>query len=148
MDKIMIIKHIVLIVLLIIASYGDLKCRIIQNKLILIMFGIGIILLLISFDINVIVSSALAMTIAAIVFIGTYLFSKGNLGEGDVKLAICTSMYVGLFDFINIMIYALIYTVIVGIGIMVFKRSKDMKLPFAPFVLAGCITNLIFYFRM
>lgn len=148
MDKIAVIKNIVLILFLVLASYTDIKERKIYNKLILVMLIFGILFLLISFDITDIVLTALAMAIAGIVFVGTYLFSKSNLGEGDIKLAICVSMYVGLFDFINIMIYSLLYTIVFGVVMYIFKRNKNIQLPFAPFVLLGCITNLFFYIIM
>lgn len=145
MDYISIAKYGVLTLMLAIASYTDIKKRIISNKLILVMLLAALLFLLVGFSITTVVVSFLGFAVAGVVFVATYFLSKGSLGAGDVKLAMSMALFVGLFDFINIMLYALIYTVIVGLGAMVIKHKKlSTHFPFAPFVLAGCITNIIY----
>lgn len=146
MDIYFIIGQVLLIVFIAIASYTDIKYRKIENRLLLIMLLVGIILLFTRFSTVNMINAALGLIVALVLFLPVYLISKSGLGAGDVKLALCMSVYTGLYDFMNIMIYSLIYTVIFGIAIMIFRRKRaKMQLPFAPFVLMGCITNVSFY---
>lgn len=149
MDWYEVIKYLLFTVFLAIAAYTDMRYRRINNLLMLAMFAVGIIVTLLSRDIGVYILALIGAVLAAVWFGIIYFTSKGGLGAGDVKLAICMGVFVGVFDFINIMIYSLIYTVIVGIVLAVIKRksgnSKEKtRLPFAPFILLGNITNMAF----
>lgn len=144
-----VIKYLLFTVFLTIASYTDIRFRRISNMLMLAMFLSGIIVMLLSRDIYIYILGFVGAALAAVLFGIMYFTSKGGLGAGDVKLAICMGIFVGIYDFINIMIYSLIYTVIAGIVLAVIKRksgnSKEKtRLPFAPFILLGNITNLAF----
>lgn len=146
MDTFILIKHCVLAVFLAAATYTDIKERKVYNKLIIAMLIVGVGFTLFSKSISALILALIGAAIGAVVFIAIYFGSKGGIGEGDVKLAICLALFAGLYDFINIMIYALIYTVVVGIGIMLVKRKGfKTRVPFAPYLLAGCITNIAFY---
>lgn len=149
MERELIIKYSVLTIFLLITAYMDVRYKKIPNKLILLMLVGGLAVQLIGFDWQNFIMAVIGVAVAAVVLVGTYLFSKGSLGEGDVKLAICTALYIGVFDFISLMIYALILTVIAGVFVYIFKRKDNSKqLPFAPFMLIGCVMNVIFYINM
>lgn len=146
MNAYLIVKHFILALFLTLAAYTDVKERRISNKMLLVMLLIGMIFTVATLDISEFITAGLGLLLAAVLFLPSYFFSKGGLGAGDVKLALCMGLFAGLLDFINIMIYTLLYTVIVGIGLMVIKRKNiKTRLPFAPYTLAGCLTNIIFY---
>ncbi|MBQ9519566.1 MAG: prepilin peptidase [Firmicutes bacterium] len=145
METFDLIKYIILTVMLAITAYTDIKERKIKNMPVLIITAFALAFMLIRLDTAML--SLIGLAVAAAVFVVTYILSKGGLGEGDVKLAMAVGLYVGVFDFINIMLYALIYTVVAGVITAIVKRGNlKSTLPFAPFIFAGCITNIIYHF--
>ncbi len=66
------------------------------------------------------------------------LLSRGGIGAGDLKIFAVIGLYFGLLGVMQIMIYALFFSAIWAIGLLISKKAKmKSTLPMAPFILAG-----------
>ena len=126
------IFNITFLIVLMIATYTDIKNRIISNKLMLSSFILGILL-------NIYFKSFSYIIISLILFL-ILIFSPIK-GGGDVKLL--TSLYVryklGSFFYI-----LSIVSLILLITYKLMKKSPS-KIPLAPYVLITHIINEIFF---
>lgn len=134
------------------AAVTDLKLKIIPNELII---GMLIELAVIFtaeaiFDFSgfkaVFVSSLLGGFVMGGIFLLGRVLSKGGMGMGDVKLILMCGLFLGFEDVIGMVFWALIFSIITGIILMIAKKAKlKSKLPMGPFFFAGAaVSNLIY----
>ena len=145
----------VYICLLIPIAVSDFKEHIISNKYIklLIFFRLAIFLvesgiaflsknrfessLLINFGMDLF-SAVLIFVIFSIIAI----FSKNNMGFGDVKLFVTLGLYFGAGTAIEIILFSMILIIVYSLILRIIKRNID-SFPVAPFVL---ISLMVFYY--
>lgn len=145
----------VYICLLIPISVSDFKEHRISNKYIklLIFFRLAIFLvesgiaflsknrfessLLINFGMDLF-SAVLIFVIFSIIAI----FSKNNMGFGDVKLFVTLGLYFGAGTAIEIILFSMILIIVYSLILRIIKRNID-SFPVAPFVL---ISLMVFYY--
>ncbi len=93
------------------------------------------------------ISAALGdMLPGGLTLLGVRLMTKGKLGMGDVKYGFFLSLYTG----IPLWFFSLLFASLLGIlffltGMAAENLKRDSKIPFAPFLTAGCIGA--YYFR-
>lgn len=145
----------VYICLLIPIAVSDFKEHRISNKYIklLIFFRLAIFLvesgiaflsknrfessLLINFGMDLF-SAVLIFVIFSIIAI----FSKNNMGFGDVKLFVTLGLYFGAGTAIEIILFSMILIIVYSLILRIIKRNID-SFPVAPFVL---ISLMVFYY--
>jgi leader peptidase (prepilin peptidase)/N-methyltransferase len=72
-----------------------------------------------------------------------YLIFKGKIGLGDAKLSALLAIVLGLKGWLIALILASISGLIYGlIKIKVCAMKKDEKIPYAPFLIIGCIISI------
>lgn len=65
------------------------------------------------------------------------LLTKGGFGGGDIKLTAGLGLFYGLPGTVTVLFTAVLTALFAG---LVLRRSrKELRLPFAPFLLLGCI---------
>lgn len=83
------------------------------------------------------------------IFIGIALYllsviTGGKIGKGDGVLFMVTGVYLGFWNNLMMLWIACVMAGIVGTGmVVVFKKNKNYKLPFVPFVLIAALVMLI-----
>lgn len=66
------------------------------------------------------------------------LLSRGGIGAGDMKIFAVLGLYFGLLGVMQIMLYALFFSALGAIGLLITKKAKmKSTLPMGPFILAG-----------
>ena len=130
-------------------SWIDIKERRIPNRTVIIMLVIRIVLLAYELvtDANnwnrIIEGMCYGAAAGAAVMLVARLFSKEGVGMGDVKLFGVIGAYIGLGQIFSVMLYAFLYSAIIGIVLIFIKKLKlKDSLPMAPFALAGLVTVL------
>ena len=87
-----------------IAAYGDVRTRLIPNRLVCAIGVLGLVRMILAWDP---IAAAYTFAAAAVVLLlGVLLFWRGMLGGGDAKLLTATVLLVGhhaLFDFLFVM---------------------------------------------
>ena len=132
-----------------IASFFDIRKRIIPNWLIFISFLAGVIaVVVISLKDNNFVNFAQGLICVFVnLIIFGFLARKKFIGFGDVKLLCLTSFLLGIFS-LNLVIFALILTAIFNLIIWLFIKIFKLKiteLPFAPILSTGILVTLIIF---
>ena len=129
----------------------DFKVMKIPNKLVL-----GLLIVRALYMIVVIASGAVAWKVilvnslvgfvAGAIFMGVcYFFARGGVGAGDLKLYASLGFCYELVGLVAIMLYSLLASVVVGVGMLVFKKAKfKTAIPMAPFIIFGLTIYLVF----
>ncbi len=72
------------------------------------------------------------------------VITRGKIGKGDGVLFMVTGVYLGFWNNLILLWVACVMAGVVGAGMMVaFKKNKDYKLPFVPFVLLAALVMLM-----
>lgn len=137
---------IILLLILLIASVSDLRCRKVKNRYIL----LGIIIrpiLLIIFNISMVellhkLIYAFLITgfLLTIILMGEKIFKKQPMGGADIKLIFMCGLYLGE-QLLYMVFIACVLTLIVAIGLKIKKRN--LKIPFVPFLFISVILILL-----
>ena len=150
------IKYIILIPMLECAFLVDLKEQIIPNRLNLLMFEIGMIIVFIYgfTNINIAIDMLLGMLAGAGIFmvitlIGGLIAGKEAMGMGDVKLMGALGLFFGLRSIVAISVMAFLIGAIGSIIYMIAKRkSANNYIPFGPFIVVSAIIAIFVPFSM
>lgn len=136
-------EYFILICILSAIALEDYLTQYISNKFIIVLLIGGIIFLSINNEVNSI------NALAAFIICGGSLFilskiSKEALGMGDTMVVACLGIWLGIFNVLTTIVYASIMSAAVG-GYQIIKNRENKKktLPFAPFILAGLLLNLL-----
>ncbi|MFW6034926.1 MAG: prepilin peptidase [Halothermotrichaceae bacterium] len=137
----------VLVSLLIISAFIDLKHNIIPNKITIPGIIIGLVCALFSIHINI-TSALLGMLIPSLFLFIFALFFKQGMGMGDVKLVAMIGVFLGWqYTFFSIVIGSFL-GIIVMIPLMVGGVvSRKYKIPFGTFISTAAVI-MIFYGKM
>lgn len=144
------IKYIILLPMLACAFVVDLKEQIIPNRLNLLMFEIGLVIVfLYGFtNINISINMLLGMLAGGGIFllitlIGGAIAGKEAMGMGDVKLMGALGLYFGLQNIVVISVMAFLIGAIVSIIYMIVKKkSGNTYIPFGPFIVISAIITI------
>jgi len=132
------IKLLVIFITLIVATFTDVKKKIIPDKLNAAALLLGIVFWFLGDrKIYYLASIAIAFTLLMILAFAT----DGKIGGGDIKLLSVLGLYVGLLDwcmmiFINTMIFLFVI-----IAKMVRRKIKE-GVVFAPYILVGYLVTI------
>ena len=129
------ILDILFMIILIICSITDIKKRIVPNTCI-------VLLLIISIT-KIILDSLTGypwwMHIAGLVYTIPFfaLWSKNEMGAGDVKLLIVIPLFLGLFS--SLIAFLFMFMILLSYGLYMRVKSKDIhqSIPLAPFISIG-----------
>lgn len=139
------INLVMIFVILAIAAGIDYKKYLIPNKLILVGMAIRVLLLAAEAVGNRdTVKYSLLMSgtglIAGLLFMLFLTFiTRHGIGYGDVKLFAWLGFSVGIMDAYYILFYSVLFAAVAGVFLLAFhKADRKKKLPFAPFIFAGC----------
>lgn len=135
-----IISSYILLVILLISAVTDIKSGLILNRLMIAGLILGLVLKIITFDLDILKSSIIFfIATGGILFIISYV-SKGGLGMGDVKLITVSSLFMDITTTITVFLISLILTAVSAVILLLLKKTgMKQKIPFAPFLLAGYI---------
>lgn len=141
------IKYILLLPMLECAFVVDLKEQIIPNRLNLLMFEIGLVILFLHgfTNINISLNMLLGMVAGAGIFmfitlLGGLIAGKEAMGMGDVKLMGALGLYFGLQNIIVVSVLSFLIGAIVSIIYMLIKRkTANTYIPFGPFIVISSI---------
>ncbi len=136
MDNISIIKIMVVVGVLVLCAYGDIREKKVSVYMILAGIGGTIILNILGKDISLV--NALLGAALGIVLIVVSKLTKGALGTGDAMLTVMIGLSIGLFNTMLALFYALLITSVVSVILLLLKRvKKQTAMPFVPFMLLG-----------
>lgn len=140
MDYILVLRYFVAFIVLCMASYSDIKHRIIANRLILCGFIAGLAIMLLQFDGAKAFDYFLGfLSGGGILLIISYI-TKGGIGMGDIKLMSCVGILMGFSRTISILFFSIIICGIFSAVLLVIKKfSKKSTVPFAPFIMCAAI---------
>ncbi len=137
-----IIKIIILITFLGICSYTDIKGKYILVK-ISIIYGILGIVYGFCFENRGILEILIGIVPGIIVLIISVI-TKESIGKGDALIILVMGIYTGIVNNLIVFIYALFFTVIVGIILLlIMKKGRKFRIAFAPFIFLGYLVFLI-----
>lgn len=90
-------------------------------------------------------AGGLGLLIGGGIFLLVYLFSRGGLGGGDVKLMAASGLYLGVQNVLPAMLYGSILASIAG-GILILMKKIGRKdaIPLVPFLYAGILLTMLF----
>lgn len=144
------IKYTLLLPMLACAFVVDLKEQIIPNRLNLLMFEIGLVIVFLHgfTNINIAINMLLGMFAGGgifllITFIGGAIAGKEAMGMGDVKLMGALGLYFGLQNIVVISVLAFLIGAIVSVIYMLIKKKNgDTYIPFGPFIVISSIITI------
>jgi prepilin signal peptidase PulO-like enzyme (type II secretory pathway) len=143
-DNIRLISYVAVIALLSAAAIIDIKERRIPDKLVLAGVAAGLVFSLLDMN-SGFLNSLMGGVTTGLVLILIYYITKGGLGLGDVKLFVCTGIYLGLEGTVSAMLIAAVLSGLFSLGLICINRdNKKREIPFAPFILAGALVAIIF----
>ncbi len=124
----------------------DVRIRMIPNELVLVVMVLGILFQLLHYGTGRIIPAAfsmIALMILLIVVAAIIGFEK--VGAGDVKLIAAMGLALGYPDILSALyIMSLAMGAYCVLGCATFKLTKASMFPFAPFIMLGMSSSLIF----
>lgn len=150
------IKYILLLPMLECAFVVDLKEQIIPNRLNLLMFEIGLVILFLHgfTNINISLNMLLGMVAGAGIFmlitlLGGMIAGKEAMGMGDVKLMGTLGLYFGLQNIVVVSVLSFLIGAIISVIYMVIKRKNaNTYIPFGPFIVVSSIITIFIPFSI
>lgn len=138
------VRYVILIFGLTEISWSDFKKQRISNQS-LIMLGIIRTLLLIAeliffnkWQSTVILSAVFGGIVGGGAAFLCYIFSRGGIGAGDVKLNMITGYYLGADLVLQVDFWAVLFAGAYCVfGLLLKKASMKTKIPFTPFIVLG-----------
>lgn len=150
------IKYMFLLPMLECAFVVDLKEQIIPNRLNLLMFEIGLVILFIHgfTNINISLNMLYGMVAGAGIFmlitlLGGLIAGKEAMGMGDVKLMGALGLYFGLQNIVVISVLSFLIGAIISVIYMIIKRKNaNTYIPFGPFIVVSSIITIFVPFSI
>jgi len=83
--------------------------------------------------------SGAGLILGLILMLFLSLITRQGIGYGDVKLFAWLGFCVGITDAYYVLFYSVLFAALAGAFLLIFKKAdRKKKLPFAPFIFAGC----------
>ncbi len=151
LNKIELLKYIILAPMLICTLTIDIKHQIIPNRLNLAIFEVGLACTFMQgiMDMNVAINTLLGGVIGAGVFlaitaVGGLIVGKEAMGFGDVKLMGGLGLFFGWINIIIIALIAFLLGAIVSIFLLITKKKKTNEyIPFGPFIVVAAFIVMV-----
>ena len=128
----------------------DWKTRLIPNKLVMALLGIGTILLAIEFilyrsaALQTLLLSAVGLLCCLVLFYILSRLTKDGISMGDIKLIAAMGWVLGISTTLFAVFFAmLICTIVATFLLLSKKKNKSNRVPFGPFMFFGYILLLI-----
>ncbi len=147
------IKYMLVTPLLIITFIVDFKIREIPNRVTLFLFQLSLINILVLglLNVNLALDSIYGGLIGGGIFVvltvlGKLVYRKEAMGMGDIKLMGPLGALLGFSITLNLTLLAFILAAIVGITVLIIRRSKKNKdgyVPFGPFLVISAYIMMI-----
>lgn len=134
---------------LLVIALIDLKCYVIQNRVLLAGLLAAVLLLavqwLLGASLTVLLrDSLLGLLLGLAVFGLCALLSRGGMGAGDVKLFALLGLLLGWQGCFNVILFSVLGMALCGIVLMLLKRkNRRSLLPMGPFALFGMVVSLL-----
>ncbi len=139
-------------VLLLSAAVTDSKIHKIPNAAVLIALGVGVALLGCEWiwrretALSALISRFIGLIFCFAVFYLLARLTKGGVGPGDVKLLAALGLLLGVFETLIATLLGLLLCALTGAVLMLVRRKKKAdRIPFAPFLFAGYTGMLLLY---
>lgn len=149
-DVVVVCKELIVLLLLEVVAFCDLKTHRIPNMIVLTFLVISCVNLCIK---GIMCADGFSKELLSCVvgFLGLFVMfyvmarlTKDGVGMGDVKLLAALGAVLGLKESLSIILLSLILCTLVAIFLLVFKKkSKNYLLPFGPFVFGGYVLALL-----
>lgn len=119
----------IMIIMLSICSYTDIKERYVDARIIVI-----------SFIAELFLTPLKIYGVIPVIILCIFCFIKKGIGSGDILIFFVIGIFSGLLATIQIMMISFVFALVYGL-FSLFFRNKDMKycMPFIPFVLMGFV---------
>lgn len=151
--KMDIIGYVTVICGLTLSSVTDIKLKLIPNVFCLAMiiaWAVELILACLLFEADLIfelLSSLIGGVFGGGLLLIGRLISKNGMGMGDVKIMFASGLLLKFDKMFGLLFWGLIFSVIFGIGLMIFKKVKaSFAISMAPFFLAGAVAMNVITF--
>jgi len=130
----------------IIIAVIDLRIRMIPNELVLIVMVLGVLFQLIHFGAGRMIPAAVSMiALMVLLIVVAAIVGFEKVGAGDVKLIAAMGLALGYPDILSALyIMSLALGIYCVIGCATMKLTKASMFPFAPFIMLGMSSSLIF----
>lgn len=134
---------------LLVIALIDLKCYIIQNRVLLVGLAAAVLLLVLQWLLGahpgaLLRDALLGMLLGLAVFGLCALLSRGGMGAGDVKLFALLGLFLGWQGEFNVILFSVLGMALSGIVLMLMKRkNRRSLLPMGPFALFGMLLALL-----
>lgn len=136
MGKLQVVRMVIIIGVLLLCSYEDIREKKISVYAILAGIGVTLVLDVILKDISL-VNVLLGGTLGILLVIVSKL-TRGAFGLGDAMLLGMIGISLGAFQTLLVLFYGLLITSVVSVVLLLLKRvKKQTQMPFVPFILLG-----------
>jgi leader peptidase (prepilin peptidase)/N-methyltransferase len=143
-DNYQIIRFCLFFIILMICSIKDIKEKEIPNKVIITGILLGLAVCTMSFDTEIVLDSVITCVITGFILYLVSMVTKGGIGMGDMKLMAVCGLFLGFSQTTAVLLISLLLTGVIGIiYILLKKASLKSAIPFAPFITAGFVINLL-----
>lgn len=155
LNNLLLIKYLILTPLLLSVFVIDYKEKIIPNRVNLLIFEFGIILLFAAgiFNVNIAINMALGMLAGGgafllITLLGGLIAGKEAMGFGDVKLMTGLGLFFGLYNIVLVTLVAFLVGAVVSIILLITRVKKTSEyIPFGPFIVLACFIVMVVPFK-
>lgn len=143
-------KHSAVALFLLSVMIIDWQTRLIPNKLVLAMLGVGTVLLAIEFilyrnaALQTLLLSAVGLLLCLVLFYILSRLTKDGISMGDVKLIAAMGWVLGVSTTLFAVFFAMLICTIVAIFLLLSKKkNKSDRVAFGPFMFFGYISLLV-----
>lgn len=144
-----IIRYYVIFWSLVMLAWNDCRSRRIPNEALLFLLAVRIAILVLEclvyhrYRMSILMSAGAGFLIGGGLFFVCYIFSRGGIGAGDVKLFAVLGGYMGGAIFTVIFLVVLVSACYSVVALLLKKVNIRQEIPFAPFVLAGTLIGMV-----
>lgn len=141
---VLLIKSFILVCILIVVSFIDLKLMIIPNKIIVFTLLIGITIQ--TFDDISLISGLLGMIIGGGILLILALIVPKGIGGGDIKLMFALGLLLGHRNVMLGIYLAFVISAIVSVFLLLLRlKNRKEYIPFGPFLSIGSLLSHYFF---
>lgn len=133
------------------ASVGDIRKRLVPNRLVLTMLGAWVLVMIpqlflhIRETVPLLINSLIGAVLGGAVFLTVYLLSRGGLGGGDVKFMTAAGLYLGLNGVLPVMLVGSVLAAVSGLFLIAIKKlNRKGAIALIPFLYVGIVLVVLF----
>ncbi len=135
--------------ILICITFIDYNCKIIPDRLIFLVFLLGLLYRLVLYTLikekSIVTNGILGFLLGGGIFLILAIISNGGMGGGDIKLIAMLGICFGWKDIVVISFLSFIVGGIISVFLLIFKiKSLKDPIPFAPFISFGTLILILY----